>query len=90
MDVISLALKPGGEISVRGGERSPRLTKGDGNQDSCPLPLLPSGQMCKVWAVFHPSPRAALCPAARQGEGAGGKGGRDERAQQQHRCWKQN
>lgn len=85
MDVISLALKPGGEISVRGGERSPILTKGDGNQDSCPLPLLPSGQMCKVWAVFHPSPRAA-----RQGEGAAGKGGRDERAQQQHRCWKQN
>lgn len=81
MDVISLALKPGGEISVRGGERSPRLTKGDGNQDSCPLPLLPSGQMCKVWAVFHPSP----C-VARQGEGAARKGGRDERAQQQHRC----
>lgn len=30
MDVISVALKPGGEISVRGGERSPRLTKGMG------------------------------------------------------------
>lgn len=51
MDVISLALKPGGEISVRGGERSPRLTKGMGIRTAVPCLCCRPGR-CAKFGLF--------------------------------------
>lgn len=51
MDVISLALKPGGEISVRGGERSPHLTKGMGIRTAVPCLCCRPGR-CAKFGLF--------------------------------------
>lgn len=64
MDMISVALKPGGEISTPGEEGSPHITKGTGIRKTTGsiCLLLPSMQMCIAVACKDPlaSP-ASLC-----------------------------
>lgn len=73
MDVISLALKPGGEISERGGERSPRLTKGMGIRTAVPCLCCRPGRCAKFGLFSTRVPVRRFAPRRGKERGLQGK-----------------